>query len=163
STVARPDWKPPAKVQSAADGVFAFVFDPPAEWSFQVTLVVEHRARVRCDLDPLARGAVADLGDVVLPTNATVRGRVVDTKGAPQAGRGVSPGYRVVGPGLSGRRYLDAQISVMTDALGWFELCDIAPGRFWLPYVPGGSIVRSPRQPQTLDLAPGADVAIELV
>lgn len=77
----------PAEVRESqttgADGVFVFVLPPPLPAQCGLSLLPTERAAMRGHVAQLGAGSVEDLGDLVLPRGVRIRGRVVDTVGAP--------------------------------------------------------------------------------
>lgn len=67
------------------DGTFAFAFDPPSLYRFDVLTRLPGFVDMTASWSNLDADAALDLGDVVLSRGAEVRGRVVDTAGMPVA------------------------------------------------------------------------------
>lgn len=73
------------QVTTGLDGAFAFAFDPPSLYRFEVLTRRPGLVDMTASWSSLDADAALDLGDVVLPRGAEVRGRVVDTAGMPVA------------------------------------------------------------------------------
>ena len=72
-----------AKLTIGADGVFEFRFWPPPPFQFGLRLTKAGRATMSERWSELEPGSTTDLGDIVMAMGTVLRGKVVDTAGAP--------------------------------------------------------------------------------
>jgi hypothetical protein len=79
------DWAD-RETQSDAEGHFRFVFDPPLAFQFFMDARAPGFARVSWRFFQLPPAQVTDVGDVRMPRSGSIRGRVVDERGAPVTG-----------------------------------------------------------------------------
>jgi len=79
-------WKDPAAVTTGEDGRFELVFDPPETHRFSLEIACSSHAVMQSRWNEIETGAILDLGDIVLPTGARIRGRTVDRNGQPVGG-----------------------------------------------------------------------------
>lgn len=126
------------KSTTDSDGSFAFRFWPPPPLQFWLKLRHTERVAIDGHLSMLPEGETKDLGDVVMPRGVLVRGRVVDTDGAPVAETDV---------GFAGEEQGGGEIQVRTNIDGR----TLADGTFragW-PLPPGEYAIRVRPQRKT--------------
>ncbi|HEX6812546.1 MAG TPA: RNA polymerase sigma factor [Planctomycetota bacterium] len=145
------------------DGVFALAFWPPPPCRYWLRVEHEAYAGFSGPLEMIAEGATIDLGDFVMSRGVRVRGRVVDTRGAPVAAAYVyvqaEPETRLR---ASSARGLDAIVyrDAHTDDAGRFDFeRQLVPGRY-TPLVQGDLTVQSPAMLELAVERPVEDVVI---
>ncbi len=78
------EWRNPDPLTTGADGRFEFRITPPPPYQFALDLAPPNGVPMYGRWSTLAPAKVVDLGDVVFGGGVVVRGRVVDTNGAPR-------------------------------------------------------------------------------
>lgn len=118
------DWRDPEPVQSGVDGTFAFVFVPPAQYSFEVEIGAPGRLRIGRSLTSLRHGVTAELGDFALAPGTPLQFRV-EVDGRP------APDVEVYAAGfVAGVAPADLPYRGTTDAAGGCDLGVSASGRW---------------------------------
>jgi RNA polymerase sigma-70 factor (ECF subfamily) len=121
-------------IESGSDGSFAISLPPLADGYLSLSLQAPDRCEARGSLRDAVAGERRDLGDLVLEVAHRVRGRVVDTSGAPQQDVSVLVHRQLVEPE---RKIVSTWVSALSratsDALGEFVVTTPLPaGRYWL-------------------------------
>ncbi|MFT4843668.1 MAG: hypothetical protein ACJA0V_004284 [Planctomycetota bacterium] len=82
-----PVWTNAIVLKTGAGGRFSISFVPPPPFAFTLTLTLRTDGLVAThfDWDAIDPGSVIDVGDVKLGPGITLRGRVIDSRGAPMA------------------------------------------------------------------------------
>jgi len=118
------------------EGRFALRIQPAQHVGYDLELV-DALAR-RWELPPLVAGGVLDLGDLVLARGGSIRGELVDARGAalPQNGWTVLANAEATGTAVDPAgpaTVADVSLSVTVDpTTGAFELLDLPPGEYEL-------------------------------
>jgi hypothetical protein len=152
-------WTNPPAATTGKDGRFEFRFAPPPPYQFFLTIDAADRVPMTARWPELAPGAAVDLGDVAMRRGVRLRGRVVDTTGAPQPNCSLS--FAPEKPAI-----VDGQAR----ARDFFQTSTDADGRFSVtaPVCPGAYALRPPRgarsiSPDRVVLEEGAEeLALEV-
>ena len=79
---AEPVWSKVEPCKTGVDGRFSIAFVPPPPFTFTLGLRVAGLVTTCLDWDAIESGAVIDVGDIQLTPGVTLRGRVIDSRGA---------------------------------------------------------------------------------
>jgi len=122
-------------VESGGDGTFAISFPISPDENLSLSLNSPDRCEATGTFRDIIAGERRDLGDLVMSLAYRVRGRVVDSNGAPQ--HGVEAIMNLQGPVME-RRIVNSRRpsgEARTDALGEFFIKEAFPsGSYWIEF-----------------------------
>lgn len=145
----KPEWQNPPPLLTGSDGRFVFTFRPPPPYQFTLQVTRDGHALMTANWPRFAPGSATDVGDIVMPEGVQVRGRVVDTRGEPQAKVNLSFGRADARNRSQGEVAPQWGTQVISDANGGFRTSQwLLPGNYRI-----STMDREQVSPSHLDLS----------